>query len=291
MKYAWIKEHADSYDIKLLCRVLDVSRSAYYAWFSHTPGATQVRRDRIAKAAREAFEENHGEAGYRPIHRQLNEEKDIRCGHDMVRKSLKKQGLVAITAPKFVPRTTDSDHQLPIAPNLLDRDFSASRPNEKWTSDITYIRTGEGWLYLAVVIDLFSRKIVGWAMANHMRSELVLDALNMAIAHRRPTGNLMYHSDRGSQYASEAFRDRLKFLNITQSMSRKGNCWDNAPAESFFGKLKTGWVHRQSYKTRDEAVGSIYFYIEMYYNSKRRHATLDYTSPNDFERRHLAQAT
>ena len=209
----------------------------------------------------------------------------------MVRKALKKQGLAAKIAPKFVPQTTDSDHELPIAPNLLDREFTASRPNEKWTSDITYIRTGEGWLYLAVVIDLFSRKIVGWSMAEHMRSELVLEALDMAIVHRRPTADLMFHSDRGSQYASKIFRKRLKFLKITQSMSRKGNCWDNAPSESFFGKLKTGWVHRQSYKTREEAVHSIYFFIEMYYNSKRRHATLGYVSPNDFERRHLAHAS
>ncbi len=290
MKYAWIKEHADSYEIKRMCKILEVCRSAYYAWLSRPPSATRVRQQRIAEAASEAFEENHGEAGYRPIHAQLNEE-GTECGREMVRKALKKQGLAAKIAPKFVPQTTDSDHELPIAPNLLDREFTASRPNEKWTSDITYIRTGEGWLYLAVVIDLFSRKIVGWSMAEHMRSELVLEALDMAIVHRRPTADLMFHSDRGSQYASKIFRKRLKFLKITQSMSRKGNCWDNAPSESFFGKLKTGWVHRQSYKTREEAVHSIYFFIEMYYNSKRRHATLGYVSPNDFERRHLAHAS
>ena len=223
-------------------------------------------------------------------HKQLKED-GIDCCPETVRKVLKNQGLAASVAPKFIPQTTDSDHNLPIAENLLDRNFTASRPDEKWTSDITYIRTPEGWVYLAVVIDLFSRKIVRWAMATHMRTDLVLDALNMAIAHRRPTGELLFHSDRGSQCASDVFRNRLEFLNITQSMSRKGNCWDNAVAESFFGKLKTGWVHRQTYATCEEAMRSIYFYIEMYYNSKRRHATLGYQSPNDFEAKHRSQAS
>lgn len=273
----------------MMCRLLEVSRSGYYGWLRREPSASERRRRTIAEAASKAFEENHGEAGYRPIHKQL-EEDGIECCPETVRKVLKNQGLAARVAPKFVPQTTDSDHNLPIAANVLDRNFTATRPNEKWTSDITYIRTGEGWVYLAVVIDLFSRKIVGWAMADHMRKELVLDALNMAIVHRRPTGELLFHSDRGSQYASDAFRERLDFLNITQSMSRKGNCWDNAPTESFFGKLKTGWAHRQSYATREEAMRSIYFYIEMYYNSKRRHSTLDYLSPNDFEAKHRSQA-
>ena len=274
----------------MMCRVLDASRSGYYGWLRRAPSKTSQRREKIAEAASKAFEENHGEAGYRPIHEQLKED-GIDCCPETVRKVLKKQGLAARVAPKFIPQTTDSDHNLPIAANVLDRNFTATRPNEKWTSDITYIRTLEGWVYLAVVIDLFSRKIVGWAMAAHMRTDLVLDALNMAIAHRRPTGELLFHSDRGSQYASDAFRERLDFLNITQSMSRKGNCWDNAPSESFFGKLKTGWVHRQTYATREEAMRSIYFYIEMYYNSKRRHATLGYLSPNDFEAKHRSQAS
>lgn len=273
-----------------MCRVLDVSRSGYYGWLHRKPSATERRRERIAEAAREAFEENHGVSGYRPIHEQLNED-GIECCSETVRKALKKQGLAACVAPKFVPQTTDSDHDLPVAENLLDQDFTTTRPNEKWASDITYIRTLEGWVYLAVVIDLFSRKVIGWAMAAHMRTELVLDALNMAIAHRRPIGELLFHSDRGSQYASDAFRERLEFLNITQSMSRKGNCWDNAVPESFFGKLKTGWVHRQTYATRKEAMRSIYFYIEMYYNSKRRHATLGYQSPNDFEAKHRSRAS
>ena len=201
-----------------------------------------------------------------------------------------RQGLHATVAPKFVPTTTDSDHELPIAENLLDRDFTATRHNQKWVSDITYIRTSEGWLYLAVVIDLFSRKIVGWSMADHMRVDLVLDAFNMAVTHRRPTDDLLFHSDRGSQYAANDFLARLDFLNVRQSMSRKGNCWDNAPAESFFGKLKTEWVNRYPYRSRKEAKRSIYFYIEMFYNCKRRHAALGYLSPNTFETQHLPLA-
>lgn len=282
MKYAWIKENSDSYDVNTLCVILEVSRSGYYSWLNRTPSKRQMRTDKIAEESKRVFEENHEAVGYRKVHQSLQEESVV-CCEETVRIALKKQGLHAVQAKRFVPTTTDSDHNLPIAPNVLDRDFSATRPNEKWASDITYIRTDEGWLYLAVIIDLFSRKVVGWSMAEHMRKELVLEALDMAICHRRPTGELLFHSDRGSQYASDAFRDRLENLNITQSMSRKGNCWDNAPSESFFGKLKTEWTHRYRYATREDAKRSIYYYIELYYNSRRRHASLDYLSPNHFE--------
>ena len=207
-----------------------------------------------------------------------------------MRKSLTRQGLHASIASKFVPAATDSDHDLPIAENLLARDFTATRPNQKRVSDITYIRTGECWLYLAVVINLFLRKVVGWAMADHMRVKVVLEALEMAVTHRRPTADLLFHSGRGSQYAAGAFRDRLDFLNVTQSMSRKGNCWDNAPAESFFGKLKTEWADRYSYRSRKEAKRSVYFYIEMFYNSKRLPATLGYLSPSQFEAQSFSHA-
>ncbi len=289
MKYAWVKNHCDSYDVNCLCRVLGVSRSGYYRWLNAPTSQTARRADQIGKEARRVFEENHGSVGYRKVYDQLVDE-SIPCCRETVRKSLTKQGLHATVAPKFVPTTTDSDHNLPIAKNLLNRDFTAIRSNQKWVSDITYIRTDQGWLYLAVVIDLFSRKVVGWSMADHMRADLVLDALLMAITHRRPTGDLVFHSDRGSQYASHIFRDRLAMLNIKQSMSRKGNCWDNAPAESFFGRLKTEWAGRYRYRSREEAKRSIYFYIEMFYNSKRRHAAIGYVSPNDFESQHLKQA-
>jgi transposase InsO family protein len=289
VKYAWVKNHCDSYDVNTLCRVLEISRSGYYRWLTATPSETACRGERIGEEAKRVFEENHGSVGYRKVQEQLAAE-GVPCCPETVRKALTRQGLHATVAPRFVPTTTDSDHDLPVAENLLDRDFTATRPNAKWVSDITYVRTEEGWLYVAVVIDLFSRKVVGWAMADHMRVDLVLEAFNMAIAHRRPTAELLFHSDRGSQYAATAFRDRLAFLRVTQSMSRRGNCWDNATAESFFGRLKAEWVGRSRYRTRDEAKRSIYFYIEMFYNSKRRHATLGYLSPNQFEAQHLAQA-
>ncbi len=289
MRYAWVNNHCDSYDVNTMCRVLDVSRSGYYRWLRAEPSKTQRRTERIGVEAKRAFEENHGSVGYRKVHKQLVAE-GVACCPETVRKTLTRQGLHASTAPKFVPATTDSDHDLPIAKNLLDRDFTATRSNQKWVSDITYVRTGEGWLYLAVVIDLFSHKVVGWAMADHMRVDLVLEAFNMAVVHRRPTDDLLFHSDRGSQYAADAFRERLDFLNVTQSMSRKGNCWDNAPAESFFGRLKTEWAGRYTYRSRKEAKWSVYFYIEMFYNSKRRHAAIDYLTPNQFEAQSFSHA-
>lgn len=282
MKYAWIEENKDSFEVKTMCDLLGVSRSGYYKRLHWKPTARHRRTSKIREEAKRSFEENHGASGYRGVHEDLKAD-GVECCPETVRIALKTQGLKATQSKRFVPTTTDSDHDLPIAENVLQRDFTASRCDEKWVSDITYIRTDSGWMYLAVILDLYSRKIVGWAMASHMRKELVLDALEMAIAHRRPTGSLIFHSDRGSQYASEKFRKRLKFLNITQSMSRKGNCWDNAPAESYFGKLKTEWTRRRRYRTRDEAKQSVYYYIEIYYNSRRRHAAIGYLSPNDFE--------
>ena len=282
MKYAWIKSNSDSYEVKTMCGVLEVSRSGYYKWLSWKPTARHLRSMKIQEEAKRAFEEKHGIPGYREVHKDLKAD-GIECCRETVRLALKTQGLQAKQAKRFVPTTTDSDHDLPITRNVLNRNFTASRPDEKWAGDITYIRTAEGWMYLAVVIDLYSRKVVGWAMSERMYTSLVLDAFDMAIRHRRPTGSLLFHSDRGSQYASDKFRERLEFLNIRQSMSRKGNCWDNAPVESFFGKLKTEWTGRYHYKSRREAKQSIYYYIELYYNSRRRHAAIGYLCPNDFE--------
>jgi putative transposase len=186
LRYAWVNNHCDSYDVKTLCRVLEVSRSGYYRWLRAEPSETQRRVERIGVEAKRAFEENHGTVGYRKVYKQQAAE-GVACCPETVRKTLTRQGLHASIAPKFVPATTDSDHNLPIAENLLARNFTATRPNQKWVSDITYIRTGEGWLYLAVVIDLFSRKVVGWAMADQMRVNLVLEAFEMAVMHRRPT--------------------------------------------------------------------------------------------------------
>jgi len=180
-------------------------------------------------------------------------------------------------------RTTDSAHGLPVAENLLARDFTAERPNQKWVTDITYIRTLEGWLYLAVVLDLYSRRIVGWSMASHMRTDLVMQALTMAVGNRLPDDALMHHSDRGSQYASFAYQDALRDHGISCSMSRRGECHDNAVAESFFGTLKTELVHRQTWPTRASARSAIHDYIELFYNRKRRHSTLGDRPPAEFE--------
>jgi transposase InsO family protein len=196
---------------------------------------------------------------------------------------MKAAGIQASTTKKFRVVTTDSNHNFPVAENLVDRDFSPSRKHETWTADITYINTKEGWLYLAAVIDLFSRKIVGWSMSERIDSRLVVDALQMAIQRELPSADLIVHSDRGSQYASEHHQDLLKKHNITCSMSRKANCWDNAPTESFFATLKKELVHHQQYKTRDEARQSVFEYIETFYNRVRLHSSLGYQSPLQFE--------
>ncbi len=195
---------------------------------------------------------------------------------------MKQEGLVCKTRQKF-KMTTDSKHQLPIAPNLLQRDFYASFPNEKYVGDITYIWTHEGWLYLATVIDLYSRRIVGWAMDYQMKAKLVNDALLMALWSRKPKQGLIWHTDRGSQYASDSHREILKEHGVIQSMSRKGNCWDNSVAESFFHTLKTELVHHMQFKTREEAKSAIFEYIEVFYNRKRLYSANDYYSPEEYE--------
>ena len=195
---------------------------------------------------------------------------------------MKKQGLAAKQKRRF-KHTTKANAAHPVAPNLLDRDFTATAPNQKWTSDITYIDTQEGWLYLAVVLDLFSRRIVGWAMSARMTSDLVLDALNMAIQHRQPPPGVLHHSDRGSQYTGRLYQQLLKDKGFQVSMSGTGNCYDNAPTESFFGSLKTEHVHHANYKTRMEARSDIFFYTEAFYNRQRRHSTLGYLSPDAYE--------
>ena len=287
MKYAWIKTHRDCYPVTTMCRVLGVSRSGFYAWQKREPSASEQRRAEIAQAAAAAHEESHGIYGYRKVHDDLHEQQ-IDCCRETVRKVMQENGLVSRTKRKFVV-TTDSDHGQPAAENLLDRQFEAAAPNQKWTADITYVATREGWLYLAVVMDLFSRRIVGWSMSASLEATLVIDAMQMALEQRRPTPGLMHHSDRGSQYASCDFRQLLDDHGIACSMSRRGNCYDNAPTESFFGKLKAEWVHGENYATRHEARQHIFQYIESFYNRKRKHAALGYLSPATFEALHQPQ--
>ena len=284
MKYAWIQEHRDSYPVAVMCDVLEVSTSGYYAWLGREPSPQQQRRETIAEAAEEAYHESGGIYGYRKVHDDLQERKMV-CCKETVRQVLREKALFSRTRRKFVV-TTDSDHNLPVAENLMDRNFEATAPDQKWVADITYIPTLEGWLYLAVVMDLFSRRIVGWSTSDSLRARLVLDAMQMAVDLRDPGPGLLHHSDRGSQYASDAFQGLLDKRRITCSMSRKGNCWDNAPVESFFGKLKSEWVHGKTYMTRTEAQADIFKYIELFYNRKRKHQALDYLSPVAFEQRY-----
>jgi transposase InsO family protein len=281
VKYAWIQEQRDEFPVAVMCRVLEVSTSGFYAWRRRVPSETEKQRKRIGQAAEASYRQSHGIYGYRKVHDDLQEEQ-IGCCRETVRKVMREKGLFSRTRRKFVV-TTDSNHSQPVAKNVLDRDFQATAPDQKWSADITYIPTREGWLYLAVVMDLFSRRIVGWSMSASLESALVLDALRMALADRQPRTGLLHHSDRGSQYACHDFQQLLDDHGIVCSMSRRGNCYDNAPTESFFGKLKTEWVHGEDYLTRSGAMQHVFNYIELFYNRQRKHAALGYHSPAAFE--------
>ena len=285
MTFAWIEERKTEWPVAQMCRVLEVSRSGFYAWRSREPSETQTRRATLTEQVARIHAEAKARYGSPRMHAEL-----VGRGHDCcvntVARVMRQAGIAAKTRRKF-RQTTDSNHPHPVAENVLDRDFDPGEPNASWVADVTYVPTREGWLYLAVVVDLFSRLVVGWSMAATMTSRLVVDALEMAVA-RRPEGSsgLVAHSDRGSQYASEHYRRRLKQERITCSMSRRGNCWDNAPMESFFASLKKELVHDEDYATRDEATASIFEYIEVFYNRVRRHSTLGYVAPAEFERTH-----
>jgi transposase InsO family protein len=275
------------FSISVMARVLLVSRSGYYSWLDNREVISwrMQQREAIDALVKAAFVAGKGRYGAERIFHDLAEHDnplDIKTIH----KSLKRQGLIA-KAAKLFKVTTDSNHALPVAPNLLERNFSAHRPNEKWVTDITYIQTTEGWLYLAVMIDLYSRKIVGWSMSKHIDTQLVCDALMMALWRRRFPQGVIVHSDRGSQYASHALRDLLKKYSLTQSMSRKGDCWDNACAESFFHSLKVELIHGEPLQNRKQTRESIFEYIEVDYNRYRRHSAIGFISPECFEARNV----
>lgn len=231
---------------------------------------------------RKIHADSDGTYGSPRIHRELIDQ-HIACCVKTVARLMKINGIRADLPKRFVPQTTDSNHEHPVFENKLNREFSATLPNHKWLCDITYIHTDEGWLYLSAVMDVWSRKIVGWAMSEKIDTQLCSDALNMAIQTRRPGKGLLHHSDRGSQYASEMYQKQLGLMGIACSMSRTGNCWDNAMMESFWGSLKTEHVYRRKYKTRQEAKVSIFLWIEGWYNRRRRHSALGYMSPEAFE--------
>jgi putative transposase len=265
-----------------MCQVLQVTRSGYYAWVARAPSAQRLRQEDLLGQIRRAHEISDGTYGSPRIHAELAEQ-EIEVCVNTVAKLMKKAGIRSIMHRRFVVRTTDSNHDLPVASNVLERKFHADLPNQKWCCDITYIPTAEGFLYLAGVMDLCSRKIVGWSMAEHLRTELCLDAVQMAIRSRRPEEGLIHHSDRGVQYASEDYQQTLKSHGIALSMSRVGDCYDNAAMESLWGTLKTELVYHRKYQTREEARQSIFKYIECWYNRRRRHSAIGYSSPEQFE--------
>ncbi len=267
-----------------MCEVLNVSRSGYYAWRSRSASQREMADAEYTKQIKQIFNDSRQTYGYESIWHKLQDD-GIPCGKHRVRRLMHQEGLV-VKQMKRYKRTTKANPDHQPAPNVLDGDFKAERPDAKWCADITYIPTQEGWLYLAVILDLFSRRIVGWAMDARMTKQLVSDALQMALRQRQPTGPLIHHSDRGSQYTSHDFQELLADNEITPSMSGRGNCYDNAPAESFIGTLKMELVHHAVYRTRQDAMTDIFFYIEGFHNRTRRHTALAFLSPAEFEAAH-----
>lgn len=263
-----------------MVRNLKVSRSAYSQWRKGKKSKRQLENEELSHLLQSEWEESRYQYGCPRLTERLRQ-KGWKVTRKRIARLMREKGMCA-KRKKPWKVTTQSKHRYPIAENILNRDFRADQPNQKWVGDITYLLTQEGWLYLAVVMDLHSRKIVGWSMNTHMRTDLVLDALNMAIQDRKPLEGLLFHSDRGVQYASDAYRKRLKQAKITQSMSRKGNCWDNSPMESFFGTLKQEGCGIL-FKSRQEARIHVFDYIETFYNPQRIHSKLGYLSPNQFE--------
>jgi transposase InsO family protein len=263
-----------------MCQVLDVSRPGYYKWRKRRVSDREIKREILLQRIREIFDESRGTYGSPRVYEQLRDE-GFTCNHKTVERLMRMDGLVARPRKKF-KATTDSNHKLAVSPNLLEQDFTVQVMDEVWVSDLTYVWTTEGWLYLAVFIDLYTRAIVGWSMSQSMCAEIVDDAFRMGVAKRgRPP--IVVHSDRGSQYASNLFRETLKDCGTLQSMSRRGNCWDNAVAESFFGALKCESIYRQTFTTRAEAMSAIFDYIEIFYNKRRRHSGIGYMTPEERE--------
>ena len=283
MKFAWMKEHRQQFAIELMSEVLHVSKSGYYAWLKRPASARRRRREHLADKVTEAHRKSRCTYGSPRVHQELLSAGERVCRNTVAR-IMRQERIRSVIARRFVPCTTDSNHDCPVAQNRLDRDFAAEVPDRKWCCDITYVATGQGTLYLAAVIDLCSRKIIGWSMSERMPVDLVAEALKMALARRRPGPGLLHHSDRGVQYACGVYQDLLSEHGIVCSMSRPGNCYDNAVMESFWGTLKSECVYPHgSYATFEQARRSIFEYIETFYNRTRRHSSLGYVSPEAFE--------
>ncbi len=281
MRYACIHRRRHQHSVRMMCRLLRVSRSGYYDWRQRGESARRCRDRDLLRLIRQVHLESDGVYGARKVQRELAYLGE-HCGRHKVARLMHQDGLKGCPKRRF-RRPADSPPSHPIAANLLKQDFTATRVNERWASDITFISTRQGWLYLAVVMDLFSRRIVGWSMDRRVGRHLVLDALTMALGYRQPEGPLLHHSDRGPQYTSDDFRDLLEEHGIACSMSARGSCYDNAPVESFFSLLKRERIRRRTYQTREEAKADVFDYIERFYNRRRRHGYLGYVSPVEFE--------
>lgn len=285
MKYAWIREHVDCFPVSLMCELLGVSRSGYYDSIDRPPSQRAERTRKIHESVRQVFDENHAIYGSAKIAEELKERDELETAcRNTVAKAMSEMGLKSRVSKAFTPTTTQADPSKRPAPNVLNRDFTAQRPNQKWVTDITYLPTAVGWVYLAVVLDLFSRKVVGWAMSQSLATPLVSEALRGAIQARRPErGELLHHSDRGCQYTSEDYQKTLNTLGIECSMSRTGNCYDNAVAERFFWSLKHEWTNHERFADLEQARLSVFKYIETFYNRQRLHQSLGYKTPEQLE--------
>jgi putative transposase len=281
-------QEREGYPIDLLCRVLKLSRAGYYAWLRDGGGKRAKADAELLEQARRVHAEHDGKYGSPRIYRELRLA-GVSCSKERIERVLREAGLVAKHKRKHKV-TTDSKHNLPVAPNVLAGRFTWEKPDQAWVGDITYIATDEGWLYLAVLLDLFSRRVVGWAMDRRMTRHLPLRALHMAIQRRRPPKGCIHHTDQGSQYASRDYRAAVDAGGMVCSMSAKGRCYDNAVAESFFHSLKVELIYGQRFASREEAMSAIFKYVEVYYNTRRLHSSLDYVSPADYEQAALLRA-
>jgi putative transposase len=281
MRFRFIEERRDKFPVTRMCKVLAVSSSGYYAWRQRPPSAREMANRELYKKIEAVYNENHGVYGSPRIYWELKDQ-GLACSENRIARLMRLRGLQAKQSKRF-KTTTKRNRAHPAAPNLLKRDFTADRPDQKWLADITYIATLEGWLYLAAILDLHTRRIVGWAMSDRMTSALTMAALKMALLQRQPQASLIHHSDQGSQYTDQAYQALLKDRGIRASMNGAGSWYDNAPMESFFGTLKSELVHHCVYHTRDEAKADVFYYIESFYNRRRRHSALDYLSPEVYE--------
>jgi transposase InsO family protein len=278
MRYAFIAAERASFPVRRLCRLIGVAASAFYAWLRRGPIRRAQDEAALVAEIKQVFEQSSKTYGSPRIHAELRA-RGRRIGRKRIARLMREQGLIVPRKKRRLPVTTDSRHDHPIAPNLLGRCFEATRPDATWLADITYVATGEGWLYVAAIKDMATREIVGWAMDDHLRAELCERALLMAIQRRQPPRGLIHHTDRGVQYASTSYQAILKRHGLAPSMSRKGNCLDNAPMESFFGSMKSELVHRTRFATREDAKQALFRWIESYYNRRRRHSALGYMTP------------